>query len=343
MRHRLRGAMIGTGYSAGLQLRAWSQIPTAEIVAIAGETTEAAHERARAFGIPAAYGDYQTMLADQSLDFVDIATPPATHEELVTAVAGHRHHILCQKPASGDLASVRRMIEACNEAGVIFGINENCRFQPWFRAIRQRIDAGVLGEPISAGFTTRARLSLPTPRFVNQPYFVTMPRLIVSELGVHFLDTARYLFGPAKSIYAATRRVSPHLQGEDVAVMLITHAHASVIVDLSWAGHPTWAWESIGWADVRVDGTAGSLHLRTDGVMRIVDDAGENIELFEGDPIGDGYRAAQAHFADCLLDGQEPETSGTDQYHTMELVLGAYESASSGEVYHVGRDTSRLL
>lgn len=338
----LRGAVIGTGYSAAAQLRAWSQIPSVDVVALAGRNPARADARAAEFGVPAAYADYRQMLEAETLDFVDVATPPDTHEEIVQAAAAHGAHVLCQKPAAPDLGAMRRMIDACAAAGVVFAVNENCRFQPWYRAIRDRIEGGSLGDVTAATFTTRARLSLPAPQFAMQPYFVEMPRLILFELGVHFLDTARYLMGPATSVYALTRRVSPHVVGDDYALAVLTHGTATVTVDLSWAHLPTAA-PGPGWAEVRIHGTEASLSLGRDGTLRVVTDQGDQLESFAAiDSVHAGYVAAQSDFASSIQQGVAPETSGLDQLDTLELVFGAYESARSGAVYHVGRDIGLL-
>ena len=338
----LRGAMIGTGYSAGAQLRAWAEVEGTEIVAITGRDRSRAAARAAEFGIGAVHDNTRALLASESLDFVDIAVPPAAHEEIVLAAAAHGVNVFCQKPAAEDLASMRRMIDASERAGIVFAINENCRFQPWFRSIRRHLADGRIGEPISATFSARARLSLPVARFEKQPQLGQMPRLIVFELGIHFLDTARYFFGPATTVYGQTRRVSSHISGEDVAVVISRHGKTIVTLDLSWASAPSTRATGVSWADVRVDGTGGSIFLGTDGSLRIIDDDTESCEQFGSDAIHVGYRDAQAHFASCLRSGITPETAATDQLETLELVFGAYESSRTGDVYKLGRDVRRL-
>ena len=282
------------------------------------------------------------MLSAESLDFVDLATPPSSHEALVFEAASRGVHVLCQKPVSENLGSLRRMIDACTAAGVTFVVNENCRFQPWFRSIRRRLLVGEIGQPVTATFTTRARLTLPAMNFGEQAFLMEMPRLILFELGVHYFDTLRYLFGEPNVVYAVTRRVSPHVAGEDVAYVLTRLESMTVGLDLSWASLPTWPTPARGWADVRIDGTSGTIHLSPAGELRTYADSGQTCELFDGDPVQAGYEAAQAHFAACLRSGETPETRAEDQLHTMELVFGAYEAATSGSPYQVGLDIGRL-
>lgn len=339
---RLRGAVIGTGYSASHQLQAWADIDTVDIVAIAGRDRGRTAARASEFGVPTAYDDYRKMLASETLDFVDIATPPDTHEVFVSAAAARGVHVLCQKPAAHDLATMRRMIDVTESSGVVLGINENGRFQPWCRYIQRQLHDGRLGEVTSASFSSRGRWSLPYPTSDEQAFFIDMPRLIVFELGVHFLDISRYLFGPAVSIYAVTRHVSPHVVGEDAALIVVVHATTTVTLDLSWAHHPTWMGSGLGWAEVQLSGTSASLRLTPDGSLRVVNDEGTRVVTIDGDPMRDGYRAAQADFAAALQARRDPETSARDQLATMELVFGAYESARTDAVYHVGHDVVNL-
>jgi predicted dehydrogenase len=42
-----------------------------------------------------------------------------------------------------------------------------------------------------------------------------MPRLLLYETGVHFLDTFRFLGGEMESVFCQTDRINPTIQGED--------------------------------------------------------------------------------------------------------------------------------
>ena len=49
----------------------------------------------------------------------------------------------------------------------------------------------------------------------RQPYFRTMPRLLVHETGVHFIDTFRFLGGEIVRVYGLLRTLNPAIAGED--------------------------------------------------------------------------------------------------------------------------------
>ena len=339
-----RGGLIGCGHVSWFHLTAWSRIDDAEIVAVSNRTREKAERRAEEFNVPAVYSDYRAMLDVESLDFVDIATPPAVHLEMVAAAAALGLPVLCQKPIAATLAELQEMTHICDEAGVLFMVNENCRFQPWFRKMKALIDAGVIGEPCYASFLNRARSTLPTLRSGGQAdLFANMPLFINYELGVHYLDTLRYLFGEADSVYAQMRQLSPHVMGEDLATVMVKLGGVTAMVDMSWALIPTWEkMEYVSWGEYRVEGTGGTLHLRKDGLLRLITDEGEEQIQFPPDSEVRSYQAPHQHFIDCLQAGVEPETSGPETLKTMELVFGAYDSAAHNRVYRVGDDLVRL-
>ena len=81
------------------------------------------------------------------MDIVSVCTPHPTHEAVVTAAAARGAHVLCEKPIAVDLPSARRMIAACDAAGVTFGVLFQRRFWPAAQRIRAAIDDGTLGTP----------------------------------------------------------------------------------------------------------------------------------------------------------------------------------------------------
>ncbi|MEO8075002.1 MAG: Gfo/Idh/MocA family oxidoreductase, partial [Acidobacteriota bacterium] len=79
---RLRGAGIGAGYFAPFQYEAWARIPEVEIVAISNPTETKARQIMASCGVSRYYADWRQMLDQERPDFVDIITPPDTHEAI---------------------------------------------------------------------------------------------------------------------------------------------------------------------------------------------------------------------------------------------------------------------
>lgn len=331
---KFRGALIGCGAISRTQLEAWHLIDEAEIVALCDLQHEKAKQRAIEYRIPAIYTDHRTMLEKEALDFVDIATEPESHLALVSAGAAKGIHILCQKPMANNLDEARRMVGVCEDAGVILMINENYRHQAWFRKVKLLLEEGVLGVPFYACFQERTRASLPELHFSDQPYFRDMPRLMVLENGVHYLDTARFLFGEPQEIYAHVRRISPEIAGDDFAILLLKLGGLSCLVDVGWCSVPV-EHADVTWYEARMEGTLGTIILRKNGVLTLYSDNDQQSWSFSKDTIFRSFIATQRHFIECLASNKAPETSGKETIKTMALVLAAYESAEEGRVVKI--------
>ncbi len=343
MSEKLRGVIIGAGFASGFHLSGWSNTPEVEIAAICDLRKDRAEARASQFGIPKVYSSFREMFDNHKVDFVDIAVPPALHLEIIREAAARGYHILCQKPIAPTMAELREMIVLTENAGVRFMVNENGRHQPWFRKAKELINSGTIGEPYYTYLAYRRRMSLPVADFGDQNFFKTMPKLVIYELGVHYLDTLRYLYGEAKSVFALTHRANPELAGEEVATVLAKFGTVNAVMDMSWASLPaSTVKEWVSYGPCVIEGTEGTLHLEQNGRFRIIRDTCEEQIEFPKNSEFLAYQNAIQHFADCLLTGKPFETDGKDTLKTMELVFGAYDAAENNRVYEVGKDISRL-
>lgn len=90
---RLRAALVGTGAVANSHARAVAAYPRAELVAVADLSLGKAQEFAGRYGIAAAYGDLDEMLAAEQPDVVLICTPPAPHREQSLAAFASGAHL----------------------------------------------------------------------------------------------------------------------------------------------------------------------------------------------------------------------------------------------------------
>jgi predicted dehydrogenase len=335
----LKGALIGCGYIANYQMEAWNKIPEVEIVAVCDLVEEKAEKMAAEFGVGKTYTDYLKMLDQTSPDFVDIATRPAVHFEIIRAAVQRGIAVLCQKPLASTLDEAREMVKTCEKHSVPFMVNENWRFRPWFREMRRLIDEGEVGAPYFARFIRRNLRTLPEPRFGNQPYFIEMPKFIIYESGIHYIDTMRYLLGEIESVYCATKKIGPKQAGEDFAVLILNFMPNQSgqrplgLVDSNWCSQPEYEYSLAD--DFRLEGREGTVVTKGDGVVHLLRNDGEKVSRKTVDgPAGykESFRATQAHFAHSLLGQSEFETGGRDNLKTLAAVFAAYESAKKKQL-----------
>ena len=90
----------------------------ADLVAVASRTEARATAWAQEHNVPTAYGTYDTLLADASLDAIYIPLPPSLHAEWTIKAAEHGKHVLCEKPLAANAEEAVAMADACHQNGV---------------------------------------------------------------------------------------------------------------------------------------------------------------------------------------------------------------------------------
>src|SRR5687767_2216396 len=95
------------------------------------------------------YTDYQQALDDAEIDAVILTTPHSTHEDLVLRAVAAGKQIFCEKPLSLTAESAKRMVKACNDAGIVMGLGHERRYEPAMEEMARLVEAGVLGTILS--------------------------------------------------------------------------------------------------------------------------------------------------------------------------------------------------
>lgn len=333
----LRFAVFGCGFWAQYQIAGWRELAGVELVALYNRTRSKAEALAERFGVPAVYDDPEALLANERVDFVDVITDVQTHCRFVELAAANGLPVICQKPMAPDLATAERMVQACRDAGVPLMIHENFRWQPQIRAFKKALDES----PVGACFRGRVSFCSSFPVFDNQPFLAELEQFMLTDVGSHVLDVARFLFGEAGSLYCQTRRVQPGIRGEDVAtVMLKTAGGATVTCEMSYASRLEH--ERFPETFVLAECERGSVELAPDFWIRVTTEAGTVARRHVPPhyPWAEAaYDAVHSSIVPCNADllaalraGRPGETSGEDNLRTVRLVFGAYESAAANRV-----------
>lgn len=333
----LRVGLIGCGFISQQHIPAWQATPDAELVAVCDANRARAEERAQQFGISKVYEDVETMLAEEKLDAVDIATRPESHKALTTLAAERGAHVLCQKPLAATVAEGREIASICGKAGVRFMVLEMWRHLPALKDLKEQLDADLIGPVHSLRLLGHRRpMHREYPVNPDQPYFAEMPKLLIYEMMIHYIDGIRYLMGDVRSVYAQATRVNPLIEGDDHALVVFSHtSRAYSMVDCSWAS-PADRRPKMGAGDMLLEGRDGSLHLDPfDAELRHVtlDGTVTVLKRYEGTP--NAYQAAFdsciADFAGSIRHGRAFISPGSDNLKTLAATLAAYESIRTGE------------
>ena len=339
---RLHGVMIGAGQFATYHIDAWNRLPDVRITAVCDINPNNADELAQRFGVSARFTDWREMIESQRPDFVDIVTPPGTHRDMCLYAAEQGAHVICQKPLSATAAGAEDVVRRMAAFPVRFMVHENWRWQPWYRRTHELLAAGTLGEPFSLTFRMRTGEGWGSDAYMDRDAgFWTEPRSLLREVGVHFVDTFRFLFGEVDTVYARTQRQNPMLTGEDAAIVVLGFADGpTVVFDGSRYNENTAADPRLTFGTMRLDASAGHLALDTDGSLTL-HPLGGIPELVDYDVpdqgfAGDSVYATQQHFVDALRSSLPFETDGEDYLRSVAVIEAAYLSAEDQTVITLG-------
>jgi predicted dehydrogenase len=222
---KVRVGLIGCGFigrfhSWGIRGAIKLGLVDAEYVGVCDAQEERAREFAGIFGAPFVTTDPQHIIGSPGIDTVYICTPTAYHRELVLATAAAGKHVFCEKPLAAELADVREMCAAVEEAGIVHQVGLVLRHSPIFTVLKSLTEDPSLGRPMAVIF--RDDQFFP----VGGHYASTWRadhrlagRGTLLEHSIHDMDLLRWLCGEPVVLRAATRFFSGREMVEDLGTV----------------------------------------------------------------------------------------------------------------------------
>lgn len=124
------------------------QVPEIEVVAAADSYAEQRETFGSRYGLSNLYADYREMIEKERPDIVSVCISTKPRAEVVTAIAAMGtgvKAIWTEKPIATSLAEADSMVAACRSAGIKLAINCLRRWDPWYNKVREMIDSGAIG------------------------------------------------------------------------------------------------------------------------------------------------------------------------------------------------------
>jgi predicted dehydrogenase len=328
----LKVACVGAGYFSQFHFDGWRRIATTELVGV----TNRDRAKAEATGLPV-YDSLAEMLEQTSPDILDIIVSPEGHAEAIRAGLAHGvKAIICQKPFCTSYAEAQAMTAQAEDADIPLIVHENFRFQPWYRTIRAQIQNGAIGQPHQATMRLRPGDGQGADAYLaRQPYFQTMPRFLIHETGVHWVDTFRFLFGDPEAVYADLRRVNPVIAGEDAGYVLFDHPDGiRVLFDANRSLDHAADNPRCTMGEALFEGSEGTLRLYGDGsVTHRAFGTMPETQVHPPEPGmmfgGDCTYHLQAHVAAALSGDGALENQARDYLTVMRVEEAIYASAET--------------
>ena len=245
---RIKVGIVGLGMGA-MHLEDYCRNPLCEVTAIADINMERLNQFRDKYHIVNCYTNEKEMFEKCSLDAVSLATPNYLHCNMTLAALKRGLHVLCEKPMAMNLEQGQKMKSAALKTGKNLMINMSFRFNDMSFALKQQVEAGVIGSIYFGRTVWHRRRGIPGVSFGddNQSWFSDKQRAgggPLIDLGVHRLDLALWLMGypKVKSVSGCTynviaaRKAGPDYNVEDLACGMIRFTNgATLILEASWA------------------------------------------------------------------------------------------------------------
>jgi predicted dehydrogenase len=200
-----------------------------EVVAIASRNLERAKQATVQLHIPKAFGSYEAMLADPSIDAIYNPLPNHLHVPWSIKAAEAGKHVLCEKPLALSTQEAGQLIEARDRTRVKIGEAFMVRTHPqWLRA-RELVRNGAIGE-------LRAIVSI-FSYFNRDPKNVRNIAAIggggVMDIGCYPITMARFLFEREPARVAAAIERDPEMHTDRLSSALLDFAPGQAIFTCS--------------------------------------------------------------------------------------------------------------
>lgn len=336
----MKVAVVGTGYFSQFHLEGWSGLPQLQLVGLCDLDLAKASILAAQYGqlgVTQVFTDVAQMLDATHPDLVDVVVPPAAQAPVLKEVIVRKIPVICQKPFGVDYAQAVAFTELAEAAQVPLIVHENFRFMPWYREAKRLIDAGQFGTLHNVSFRLRTGDGQgPNAYLDRQPYFQAMPRLLVLETAIHYIDTFRYLMGEVSAVYAKLRRLNPVIAGEDAALITFEFANgAAGLFDGNRLNDHVATNPRRTLGEMWLEGSAGVLRLDGDARLWWKPQYGdEKLHAYDSGSTkafgGGACGWLQAHVVHALVTNSPIENTARDYLQNLRIQEAVYASNESG-------------
>ena len=170
-----------------------------EVAAVGSRTLSNAQEFAKSFG-GTAYGSYEELVADPSIDAIYVATPHPSHKDNVISALNAGKPVLCEKPFAVNAHEAREMVAAAERNGVALMEAMWARFLPHYAHVREIIASGVLGQILTVQADHGQRLAdRNIPRLIEP----SLAGGALLDLGIYPVSFAHMILGNPTKITAS--------------------------------------------------------------------------------------------------------------------------------------------
>ena len=326
---RIEVALIGAGRMGQVHGPNAARHPGLKLKYVVDPRPEAAQAMCQRFDAQPA--TLEQALADPAIQGVLVCSSTDQHLANALAAVEAGKAVFCEKPIDLDLQKVLQTRSRFE--GARFQLGFNRRFDPHFKALKHKLDAGVVGTLESLHIVNHDPASPP-------PGFIPTSGGLFKDFTIHDLDMARWLLGeePVQVYSTASCLVDPEigrLGDVDTARTVLKTASGKLCV-ISNTRRSGYGYDQ----RIEAFGASGMLNagnVQQDTLQTLTEAGVEGAPIHPGfaSRYEDGYRDQIHHFADVLHGKAHPLVGYADGVAALVLAEACEASMRSGTVIHL--------
>lgn len=286
------------------------------------------------------YTDYKTMIEENEITFISIATESGMHAEIAMYCIEHGIHVLIEKPITMNLEDADRIIELSEKKGIKVAVCHQNRFNIAVQKMRDALEKGRFGK-LSHG-SIHVRWNRNKSYYDQAPWRGTWGQdggALMNQC-IHGIDLLRWMMGDEiESVYGVTRQQFHHyLEAEDVGMAVIKFKNGAIgTIEGTTNVYPKNLEETL-----YLFGENGTVKLGGKSTNNIdiwdFSDETEDDQINKGlqeatsNVYGNGHTSMFADVIDAIENDRKPYVDAYDGRRALELVLAIYKSQRENSV-----------
>lgn len=298
---------------------------------------------------PATYPSLAELIAKESFDLGIICTPSGLHAAHAIQLAQAGKHILCEKPMATSLTDAKAMIAAANQHQVRLYVVKQNRLNPPIVHLKQALHQQRLGKI----YLVTANVFWQRPQaYYDQAAWRGTWRLDGGALmnqASHYMDLLYWLFGPVHSIHCFSATQARQIEAEDTAVVNLAWRNGTLgalnVTMLTYPQNLEGSLTVLGeCGTVKIGGVAlNEIHHWEFAATAPHDHDIHHANYTTTTVYGFGHTAYYQAMLDHLRHQSSAVVLGEEAYHSLELIIGAYQAAASQQVVQLPLEDTKYL
>jgi len=309
-----RIGLVGAGGISKMHLEGINRHPErAKVTALCDPNPENLKERGKNYNVADLFSNLENFLKKSSIDVAVVCTPTQVRKQVLLPLLETGIPTFCEKPFAETYAEALEITKKAQQHKIPLAINQNFRRLFTFALGRKILEKGKLGKPLHL------------TQVVNQlrrdeGWRLKRSRYVMTVMSIHWFDGYRYMLNDEPETVYCRAVNSPAIPGgQDTAASVILQFKKGTVVSLTESFS---SFTKLNYASL--DCEKGGLILEYDKLLE-VRSTGEKIEH-----VNSHRPEATYYLLDNLLqaveEGDEPETSATDNLKSMRILEAAYHS-----------------